>query len=234
MRRRGGGCDGRAQGGRGRGADRRAGPAAVAAARVFQGSARGGGSRRRGSAMSGCARWAHRRKGGRPTISANGTDSGASSRRSSRPPRPSCAEQAGAIAAVSASLPVMLRGRPHICHRSRVADMLAARHGFDVRHLAVDQLGDTMRRQQQRAKIAMLLFTAAFRRRPAGGALAPSPRSWPAPLSVTSRFSRRPPQRYRLWRDAVASQLLLRPALPQPQLLHHCPFPWSSAICRPI
>jgi uncharacterized protein (DUF488 family) len=50
--------------------------------------------------------------------------------------------QAGAIAAESPSCLLCYCGDPYTCHRSRVADMLTARHGFEVRHLGVDGVGD--------------------------------------------------------------------------------------------
>jgi uncharacterized protein (DUF488 family) len=43
--------------------------------------------------------------------------------------------EAGAIAAAAPSCLLCYEGDHHICHRSRVADMLAARHGFIVHHL---------------------------------------------------------------------------------------------------
>lgn len=49
----------------------------------------------------------------------------------------------GEAAAIAAKTPTCLlcyEADPHICHRSRVADILAARDGFDVRHLGIDGL----------------------------------------------------------------------------------------------
>jgi uncharacterized protein (DUF488 family) len=43
--------------------------------------------------------------------------------------------EAGAIAAAAPSCLLCYEGDHHICHRGRVADMLAARHGFSVHHL---------------------------------------------------------------------------------------------------
>ncbi len=45
-------------------------------------------------------------------------------------------EEAAAIAAASPSCLLCYEADPHICHRSRVAGILAARHGFTVHHLA--------------------------------------------------------------------------------------------------
>src|SRR5580704_3653297 len=46
-------------------------------------------------------------------------------------------QEAATIAAESASCLLCYEADWHICHRSRVADILAARHGFTLRHLAV-------------------------------------------------------------------------------------------------
>ncbi|HLJ64442.1 MAG TPA: DUF488 domain-containing protein [Stellaceae bacterium] len=46
-------------------------------------------------------------------------------------------------AELAAAAPVCLlcyEGDPHICHRRRVAEILAERHGFAIRHLAVHPL----------------------------------------------------------------------------------------------
>jgi uncharacterized protein (DUF488 family) len=45
-------------------------------------------------------------------------------------------EEAASIAAQSPSCLLCYEADPHICHRSRVADILAARHGFTIQHLA--------------------------------------------------------------------------------------------------
>lgn len=45
-------------------------------------------------------------------------------------------QEAGALAAEAASCLLCYEADPRICHRSRVADLLAARHGFTIRHLA--------------------------------------------------------------------------------------------------
>jgi uncharacterized protein (DUF488 family) len=45
--------------------------------------------------------------------------------------------EAGAIAARSPSCLLCYEADWHICHRSRVADILAARHGFAIRHLDI-------------------------------------------------------------------------------------------------
>jgi uncharacterized protein (DUF488 family) len=45
--------------------------------------------------------------------------------------------EAAAIAAASPSCLLCYEADWRICHRSRVADILAARHGFTLRHLAV-------------------------------------------------------------------------------------------------
>ncbi|HWD59858.1 MAG TPA: DUF488 domain-containing protein [Stellaceae bacterium] len=44
--------------------------------------------------------------------------------------------EAAAIASASPSALLCYEADPHICHRSRVADILAARHGFTIQHLA--------------------------------------------------------------------------------------------------
>ena len=46
--------------------------------------------------------------------------------------------QAAAIAEAGPSCLICYEADWHICHRSRVAAILAERHGFTVRHLAVD------------------------------------------------------------------------------------------------
>jgi uncharacterized protein (DUF488 family) len=45
-------------------------------------------------------------------------------------------QEAATIAAESPSCLLCYEADWHICHRSRVADILAARHGFTLRHLA--------------------------------------------------------------------------------------------------
>jgi uncharacterized protein (DUF488 family) len=50
-------------------------------------------------------------------------------------------EEAGAIASKTPTCLLCYEANPGICHRSRVADMLAARHGFDVQHLSIDEVG---------------------------------------------------------------------------------------------
>jgi uncharacterized protein (DUF488 family) len=45
-------------------------------------------------------------------------------------------QEAAAIAAGSPSCLLCYEADWHICHRSRVADILAARHGFTIHHLA--------------------------------------------------------------------------------------------------
>jgi uncharacterized protein (DUF488 family) len=49
--------------------------------------------------------------------------------------------EAGAIAAASPSCLLCYEADWQICHRSRVADILAARHGFTLRHLTVAAAG---------------------------------------------------------------------------------------------
>jgi uncharacterized protein (DUF488 family) len=44
--------------------------------------------------------------------------------------------EAAEIAAASPSCLLCYEAAAHICHRSRVAEILAARHGFTIRHLA--------------------------------------------------------------------------------------------------
>jgi len=50
-------------------------------------------------------------------------------------------QQAAAIAADSLSCLLCYEADWHICHRSRVADILVERHGFTVHHLAVSDAG---------------------------------------------------------------------------------------------
>lgn len=50
-------------------------------------------------------------------------------------------QQAAAIAADSPSCLLCYEADWHICHRSRVADILVERHGFTVHHLAVSDAG---------------------------------------------------------------------------------------------
>jgi uncharacterized protein (DUF488 family) len=45
--------------------------------------------------------------------------------------------EAAAIVSASPSCLLCYCGNPHICHRSRIADILAARHGFAIRHLEI-------------------------------------------------------------------------------------------------
>jgi uncharacterized protein (DUF488 family) len=47
-------------------------------------------------------------------------------------------QQAAATASEAPSCLICYEADPRICHRSRVAEILAARHGFTVRHLAPD------------------------------------------------------------------------------------------------
>jgi uncharacterized protein (DUF488 family) len=49
--------------------------------------------------------------------------------------------EAGTIAAGSPSCLLCYEADWHICHRSRVADILAARHGFTLHHLTVADAG---------------------------------------------------------------------------------------------
>lgn len=46
--------------------------------------------------------------------------------------------EAAAIASTGLSCLLCYCGNPHTCHRSRIADILAARHKFAIRHLEVD------------------------------------------------------------------------------------------------
>lgn len=46
-------------------------------------------------------------------------------------------QEAAAIASASSSCLLCYCGNPHTCHRSRIADILAARHGFAIRHLEI-------------------------------------------------------------------------------------------------
>ena len=46
-------------------------------------------------------------------------------------------------AAIASEMPTCLlcyEADPHICHRSRVADILAARQGFGIRHIGIDEV----------------------------------------------------------------------------------------------
>jgi uncharacterized protein (DUF488 family) len=49
-------------------------------------------------------------------------------------------QEAAATAGEAPSCLICYEADPRICHRSRVAEILAARHGFTVRHLAPDAL----------------------------------------------------------------------------------------------
>lgn len=48
--------------------------------------------------------------------------------------------QAAAIASKTPTCLLCYEADPHICHRSRIADMLAARRGFDIRHIGIDEV----------------------------------------------------------------------------------------------
>jgi uncharacterized protein (DUF488 family) len=48
--------------------------------------------------------------------------------------------EAAAIAAVSPSCLLCYEADHRICHRSRVADILAARRGFDIRHIGIEEV----------------------------------------------------------------------------------------------
>lgn len=50
-------------------------------------------------------------------------------------------EEAAAIASKTPTCLLCYEADYRICHRSRVADILAARHGFDIRHLAIEGVG---------------------------------------------------------------------------------------------
>jgi uncharacterized protein (DUF488 family) len=45
--------------------------------------------------------------------------------------------EAAAIVSANPSCLLCYCGNPHTCHRSRIADILAARHGFAIRHLEI-------------------------------------------------------------------------------------------------
>ena len=49
-------------------------------------------------------------------------------------------EEAAAIASKTPTCLLCYEANPDICHRSRVAGMLAARHGFGVQHLSIDEV----------------------------------------------------------------------------------------------
>ncbi len=48
--------------------------------------------------------------------------------------------EAAAIASKTPTCLLCYEADPHICHRSRVADILAARQGFDIRHIGIDEV----------------------------------------------------------------------------------------------
>jgi uncharacterized protein (DUF488 family) len=48
--------------------------------------------------------------------------------------------EAAAIASKTPTCLLCYEADPHICHRSRVADILAARQNFDVRHIGIDEV----------------------------------------------------------------------------------------------
>lgn len=50
-------------------------------------------------------------------------------------------EEAAAIASKTPSCLICYEADHRICHRSRVAEILVARHGFEVRHLGIDGVG---------------------------------------------------------------------------------------------
>jgi uncharacterized protein (DUF488 family) len=50
-------------------------------------------------------------------------------------------QQAAAVAQEGASCLLCYEADWHVCHRSRVAEMLGERHGFTVHHLTVNDLG---------------------------------------------------------------------------------------------
>ena len=50
-------------------------------------------------------------------------------------------EEAAAIASKTPTCLLCYEANPGICHRSRVADILRQRHGFEVRHLGIDEVG---------------------------------------------------------------------------------------------
>jgi uncharacterized protein (DUF488 family) len=47
-------------------------------------------------------------------------------------------QEAAAIASKTPTCLLCYEADHHICHRSRVADILSARHGFEVRHLGIE------------------------------------------------------------------------------------------------
>ena len=54
-------------------------------------------------------------------------------------------QQAAEIAAASSSCLLCYEADWRVCHRRRIAEILARRHGFDVRHLAVCDTGQPLR-----------------------------------------------------------------------------------------
>lgn len=50
-------------------------------------------------------------------------------------------EEAGTIASKTPTCLLCYEADHRICHRSRVADILAGRHGFEIRHLGVEGVG---------------------------------------------------------------------------------------------
>src|SRR6202030_3293767 len=67
----------------------------------------------------------------------SGTGFGASSRRSSRPEAELALQEAGEIAEAAPGCLLCYEADWQICHRRRVAEILAQRHGFAVSHLKV-------------------------------------------------------------------------------------------------
>jgi uncharacterized protein (DUF488 family) len=51
-------------------------------------------------------------------------------------------QEAAAIASKTPTCLLCYEADHRICHRSRVADILATRHGFEVRHLGIDGMGE--------------------------------------------------------------------------------------------
>lgn len=48
--------------------------------------------------------------------------------------------EAAAIVSKTPTCLLCYEADPHICHRSRVADILAARQGLDIRHIGIDEV----------------------------------------------------------------------------------------------
>jgi hypothetical protein len=89
-------------------------------------------------AISISGRSARRPKAAWPTAAANGTGFGIVEEKLARPEAELALQEAGEIAKAAPSCLLCYEANWQICHRRRVAEILAQRHGFAVSHLAVD------------------------------------------------------------------------------------------------